>query len=91
MAAARRTELETAIETLVAVFCRHAAREGRGGALTAARLRRLLRLEPPELSQDAGTSELDTSRDGELSFGEYWRLLGEAARSVRRDGAGTPE
>ncbi|XP_025936685.1 protein S100-A13 [Apteryx rowi] len=94
MAAAELTEVERAIEKIVAVFLSHAAERGRAGALTAAGFEELLRLELPNLAKDAPSlnarmRELHGSGDGELQFGEYWRLLGEVARSIRRDGAGS--
>ncbi|XP_009983198.1 PREDICTED: protein S100-A13, partial [Tauraco erythrolophus] len=33
-------------------------------------------------------SELDVNNDGELKFGEYWRLIGELAKTMRREKVG---
>lgn len=33
-------------------------------------------------------SELDVNNDEELKFGEYWRLIGELAKAMRREKAG---
>lgn len=33
-------------------------------------------------------SELDVNNDEELRFGEYWRLIGELAKAMRRERAG---
>lgn len=50
--------------------------------------------EPPlSSSQDVPSleekmSELDVNNDEELKFGEYWRLIGELAKAMRREKAG---
>lgn len=48
---------------------------------------------PPSSPQDVPSleekmSELDVNHDEELKFGEYWRLIGELARAMRREKAG---
>lgn len=47
----------------------------------------------PVLPQDVPSleekmSELDVNGDGELKFGEYWRLIGELAKALRKEKAG---
>uniref|UniRef100_A0A8C3QLH0 S100 calcium binding protein A13 n=1 Tax=Cyanoderma ruficeps TaxID=181631 RepID=A0A8C3QLH0_9PASS len=86
------TELEAAIERIVTVFVTFAAKEGRKGTLTAGEFKELVRLQLPNLMKDVPSleekmSELDVNNDEELRFGEYWRLIGELARAVRREKA----
>uniref|UniRef100_A0A8C5U368 Uncharacterized protein n=1 Tax=Malurus cyaneus samueli TaxID=2593467 RepID=A0A8C5U368_9PASS len=72
------TELERAIESIVTV------------ALTAAPSRhprdfcQELPRRPPSEEKIA---ILDWNNDEELAFGEYWRLIRELARAMRRDKA----
>ncbi|XP_053857370.1 protein S100-A13 isoform X1 [Vidua macroura] len=98
------TELEAAIERIVTVFVTFAAKEGKKGTLTAGEFKELVRLQLPNLmkwpslpggccpqnvpSLEEKMSELDVNNDEELRFGEYWRLIGELAKAVRRDKAG---
>ncbi|NXD31670.1 S10AD protein, partial [Spelaeornis formosus] len=86
------TELEAAIERIVTVFATFAAKEGRKGTLTAGEFKELVRLQLPNLMKDVASleekmSELDVNHDEELRFGEYWRLIGELAKALRRDKA----
>ncbi|XP_016160982.1 PREDICTED: protein S100-A13 [Ficedula albicollis] len=86
------TELEVAIERIVTVFATFAAKEGRKGSLTAGEFKELVRLQLPNLMKDVPSleekmSELDVNNDEELRFGEYWRLIGELARAMRRERA----
>uniref|UniRef100_A0A8D2QUC3 S100 calcium binding protein A13 n=1 Tax=Zosterops lateralis melanops TaxID=1220523 RepID=A0A8D2QUC3_ZOSLA len=87
------TELETAIERIVTVFVTFASKEGRKGTLTTGEFKELVRLQLPHLMKDVPSleekmSELDVNNDEELRFGEFWRLIGELARAVRKDKAG---
>ncbi|KAM6039616.1 protein S100-A13 [Chlamydotis macqueenii] len=92
MAAGQLTEVEMAIETIVAVFVTHAGKEGKKGTLTAGEFKELVQLQLPNLTKDVSLeekmSELDVNNDKELKFGEYWRLIGELAKAVRREKMG---
>ncbi|XP_030330023.1 protein S100-A13 [Strigops habroptila] len=93
MAAAELTELELAIEKLVTTFLSHAGQEGRKGTLTASEFRDLVQLQLPNLMKDVPSleekmQELDVNKDEELKFSEYWRLMGELAKAIRREKAG---
>ncbi|NXO04702.1 S10AD protein, partial [Rhinopomastus cyanomelas] len=93
MATGQLTELEAAIETIVTVFHTYAAQEGKKGTLTTGEFKELVRLQLPNLMKDVPSleekmRELDVNDDEELRFGEYWRLVGELARAMRRDRAG---
>ncbi|NWQ84074.1 S10AD protein, partial [Columbina picui] len=92
MATGELTELETAIEKIVTVFFAHAGKEGKRGTLTAGEFRELVQLQLPNLMKDVSLeekmSELDVNNDEELKFGEYWRLIGELAKAMRREKAG---
>ncbi|XP_057279239.1 protein S100-A13 [Pezoporus wallicus] len=87
------TELELAIEKLVTAFLDHAGQEGRKGSLTPSEFRALVQLQLPNLMKEVPSleekmQELDVNQDGELKFSEYWRLMGELAKAVRREKAG---
>ncbi|XP_021232434.1 protein S100-A13 isoform X2 [Numida meleagris] len=93
MAAAELTPVETAIETIVTVFVSHAGKEGRTGTLTAAAFQELLRLQLPNVMKDFPSLEeqmraLDASADQELTFDEFWRLMGELAQALMKDREG---
>ncbi|NWZ57267.1 protein S100-A13 [Haliaeetus albicilla] len=93
MATGELTELETAIEKIVTVFFTYAAKEGKKGMLTAGEFKELVQLQLPNLMRDVPSleekmSELDVNNDEELKFGEYWRLIGELAKAMRREKAG---
>ncbi|NWR65014.1 S10AD protein, partial [Bucorvus abyssinicus] len=93
MAAGELTELEMAIEKLVTVFFSYAGKEGKKGTLTAGEFRELVQLQLPNLMKDVPSleekmSELDMNGDEELKFGEYWRLIGELAKALRKEKAG---
>ncbi|KAM6999434.1 protein S100-A13-like [Melospiza melodia melodia] len=86
------TELEAAIERIVTVFVTFAAKEGRKGTLSTGEFKELVRLQLPNMMKDVPSleekmSELDVNNDEELRFGEFWRLVGELAKAVRRDKA----
>ncbi|KAG6922177.1 S100 calcium binding protein A13 [Chelydra serpentina] len=93
MAACELTELETAIEKIVSIFFTYAAREGKKGTLTAGEFKELVTLQLPNLMKDAGSldekmSSLDVNNDEELKFSEYWRLIGELAKDIKREKVG---
>ncbi|XP_024999258.3 protein S100-A13 [Gallus gallus] len=93
MAAAELTPVEMAIETIVSVFVSHAGKEGRMGTLTATAFQELLRLQLPNLMKDVPSLEeqmraLDVSTEQELTFEEFWKLMGELVRALWREKEG---
>ncbi|XP_054033573.1 protein S100-A13 [Dryobates pubescens] len=93
MATGELTELEAAIEKVVSTFSSYAGKEGRRGTLTASEFQELVQLQLPNLMKDVPSleekmRELDVNNDQELKFGEYWRLIGELAKAMRREKAG---
>ncbi|XP_021232433.1 protein S100-A13 isoform X1 [Numida meleagris] len=67
--------------------------EGRTGTLTAAAFQELLRLQLPNVMKDFPSLEeqmraLDASADQELTFDEFWRLMGELAQALMKDREG---
>ncbi|XP_053133943.1 protein S100-A13 [Hemicordylus capensis] len=93
MASGQLTELETAIETAVQVFFTHAAQEGKKGTLTIGEFKALVTTQLPNLMKDVGDLDakmksLDVNNDEELKFGEYWRLIGELAKDIKREKLG---
>ncbi|XP_047905174.1 protein S100-A13 [Anser cygnoides] len=92
MATGELTELERAIDTVVTVFFTYAGKEGKKGTLTAEEFKELVQLQLPNLMKDVPSleekmRELDVNNDQELKFNEYWRLIGELARAMRREKA----
>ncbi|XP_022346703.1 protein S100-A13 isoform X1 [Enhydra lutris kenyoni] len=92
MAAEPLTELEAAIETVVTTFFTFAGQEGRKGSLSINEFRELATQQLPHLLKDVGSLDekmksLDVNQDSELKFHEYWRLIGELAREIRRERA----
>uniref|UniRef100_A0A452J323 S100/CaBP-9k-type calcium binding subdomain domain-containing protein n=1 Tax=Gopherus agassizii TaxID=38772 RepID=A0A452J323_9SAUR len=94
MAACELTELETAIEKIVSIFFTYAAREGKKGTLTAGEFKELVTLQLPNLmkvpvrtlgGQERKWALLDVNNDEELKFSEYWRLIGELAKDIKRE------
>ncbi|NXL53116.1 S10AD protein, partial [Podilymbus podiceps] len=92
MATGELTELETAIEKIIAVFFTYAGKEGKKDTLTAGELKELVRLQLPKLMQDVSLeermSELDVSHDQELEFVQFWRLMGQLAKAMWTEKAG---
>ncbi|XP_004629897.1 protein S100-A13 [Octodon degus] len=92
MAAEPLTELEAAIETVVTTFFTFAGREGRKGSLSINEFRELVTQQLPHLLKDVGSLDdkmksLDVNQDSELKFSEYWRLIGELAKEIRKEKA----
>ncbi|NXX83551.1 S10AD protein, partial [Urocolius indicus] len=90
MATGELTELEAAIEKIVTVFFSYAEKEGRRGTLTDSEFKELVQLQLPNLMKDVPSleekmKELDVNNDKELKFSEYWRLIGELAKAMRRE------
>lgn len=90
MAAEPLTEVEAAIETVVTTFFTFAGRDGREGSLSISEFRELVTEQLPHLLQDVGSLDekmksLDANQDSQLKFNEYWRLIGELAREIRKE------
>ncbi|XP_038624831.1 protein S100-A13 [Tachyglossus aculeatus] len=89
MATEPLTELEAAIETVVTTFVTFAGQEGRKGSLNASEFKELATKQLPHLLKDVSLDEkmrsLDVNQDSELRFHEYWRLIGELAKGLRKD------
>ncbi|XP_072214583.1 protein S100-A13 [Excalfactoria chinensis] len=93
MAAADLTPVETAIETIVTVFVSHVGKGGQMGTPTATTFQELLRLQLPNMIKDIPSLEeqirmLDVSTDQELTFEEFWRLMGELVQTLWREREG---
>ncbi|KAG8146908.1 hypothetical protein E2320_013988 [Naja naja] len=93
MASSNLTELELAIEKVVDIFFQCASREGNKATLTTSEFKELVTLQLPNLMKNVGNLEekmktLDVNSDQELKFGEYWRLIGELAKEVKREKVG---
>ncbi|NXM30771.1 S10AD protein, partial [Oxyruncus cristatus] len=93
MATGELTELESAIEKIIDTFIAYAGKEGRKGTLSAGEFKELVQLQLPNLMKDVPSleekmSELDVNNDEELRFGEFWRLIGELAKTMRREKMG---
>ncbi|XP_036047419.1 protein S100-A13 [Onychomys torridus] len=92
MAAEPLTELEAAIETVVTTFFAFAGLEGRKGSLSINEFKELVTQQLPHLLKDVGPLDekmksLDVNQDSELKFNEYWRLIGELAKEIRKEKA----
>ncbi|XP_010725597.1 protein S100-A13 isoform X3 [Meleagris gallopavo] len=90
MAAAELTPVEMAIETIVTVFISHTRKEGRIGTMTATAFQELLWLQLPNVMKDVPSLAeqmwmLDVSTNQELTFEEFWRLMGELVRALWRE------
>ncbi|XP_026576021.1 protein S100-A13-like [Pseudonaja textilis] len=93
MASSDLTELERAIEKVVDIFFQCASREGNKDTLTISEFKELVTLQLPNLMKNVGNLEekmksLDVNNDQELKFGEYWRLIGELAKGIKREKVG---
>ncbi|NWU05689.1 S10AD protein, partial [Cephalopterus ornatus] len=93
MATGELTELELAIEKIIDTFIAYTGKEGRKGTLSTSEFKELVQLQLPNLMKDVPSleekmSELDVNNDKELRFGEFWRLIGELAKTMRREKMG---
>ncbi|XP_032089920.1 protein S100-A13-like [Thamnophis elegans] len=87
------TELEKAIEKVVDIFFKCAAQEGNKSTLTISEFKELVNHQLPNLMKNVGDLDekmrsLDVNNDQELKFGEYWRLIGELAKEIKKEKAG---
>ncbi|XP_072303264.1 protein S100-A11 [Eucyclogobius newberryi] len=80
--------MEAAISTLVSQFKACAGKDGSASTLSKEEFQNLVSTHLPnfvKLSSDPGAidhlmSSLDDNSDGELTFSEFWQLLGKLAR-----------
>ncbi|XP_030158770.1 protein S100-A13 [Lynx canadensis] len=92
MAAEPLTELEAAIETVVTTFFTFAGQEGRKGSLSINEFKETGHSAAASLLKDVDSLDekmesLDVNQDSELKFHEYWRLIGELAKEIRKEKA----
>ncbi|XP_070806857.1 protein S100-A13 [Pituophis catenifer annectens] len=93
MTSSAMTELEKAIEAIVDIFFTYSAREGNQATLTTGEFKELATAQLPNLMKNVGDLDekmktLDVNRDQELKFGEYWRLIGELAKEMKKEKVG---
>ncbi|CAN2391596.1 S100 calcium binding protein A13 [Pristimantis euphronides] len=87
--ASEQTDVERAIMTIVRCFFDHAGEEGKKDTLSVSEFIKLSSKELPHLMKDVSLEEkmkdLDINRDNELKFNEYWRLIGELGKQIKRE------
>nr|XP_056709745.1 protein S100-A13-like [Euleptes europaea] len=93
MASVELTELETAIDKIVCAFFTCASREGKKNTLTVNEFKELVNTQLPNLMKDVVDLDekmktLDVNNDQELKFNEFWRLIGELAKDIKREKVG---
>uniref|UniRef100_A0A8C6SD39 EF-hand domain-containing protein n=1 Tax=Neogobius melanostomus TaxID=47308 RepID=A0A8C6SD39_9GOBI len=79
--------MEAAISTMVSLFKTYAGKDGAAGTLSKEEFQNLVSTQLPnfvKLSSDPGAidqlmSSLDENNDGELTFSEFWQLIGKLA------------
>ncbi|XP_032143815.1 protein S100-A13 [Sapajus apella] len=89
MAAEPLTELELAIETVVTTFFTFVKQERQKGSLNTTEFKELVTQQLPHLLKDVGSlyekmKSLHINQDSELKFNEYWRLIGELAKDMKK-------
>ncbi|XP_058015811.1 protein S100-A13 [Ahaetulla prasina] len=93
MTSSELTELEKAIDKIVDIFFTYSVREGNQATLTTGEFKELVNIQLPNLMKNVGDLDekmktLDVNRDQELKFGEYWRLIGELAKEIKKEKVG---
>ncbi|XP_048366046.1 protein S100-A13 [Sphaerodactylus townsendi] len=93
MASGELTELEAAIDKIVCAFFTCAGREGKKNTLTINEFKELATTQLPNLMKDVVDLDekmrtLDVNNDQELKFNEFWRLVGELAKDLKREKVG---
>ncbi|KAJ3609285.1 hypothetical protein NHX12_023808 [Muraenolepis orangiensis] len=77
--------MEAAINVLVSQFKRHAGKDGAATTLSREEFHSLVKTDLPTLNSadpaviDRLMSSLDENNDGELTFNEFWQLIGSLA------------
>ncbi|XP_053331591.1 protein S100-A13-like [Spea bombifrons] len=86
--ATAHTETEKAIVTVVKCFYDYAGADGKRETLTLREFTAMANKEFPHLMKDVNLKEklqeLDVNDDNEMKFSEYWKLIGETAKNVKR-------
>ncbi|KAM3917897.1 protein S100-A13 isoform 1-T1 [Leptodactylus fuscus] len=87
--ASSQTEVERAIVTIVKCFFDHAGEEGKKETLSVNEFVSLSTKELPNLMKDVSLEdkmkELDINQDEQLKFTEYWRLVGELSKRIKKE------
>ncbi|XP_075995431.1 protein S100-A11 [Genypterus blacodes] len=79
--------MESAISTLISQFKTYAGKDGSSSTLSKEEFSSLVTSQLPNLVKNAGNpaeidqlmSSLDSDNDGELTFCEFWQLIGKLA------------
>ncbi|XP_022603015.1 protein S100-A13-like [Seriola dumerili] len=79
--------METAISTLVSQFKAYAGKDGSASTLSKDEFQNLVTSQLPNYVKNSGDAEaidqlmgsLDENNDGELTFSEFWQLIGKLA------------
>nr|XP_033780379.1 protein S100-A13-like isoform X2 [Geotrypetes seraphini] len=84
------TELENSIKNIVCIFFDYAEKEGKANTLSKAEFTKLVKEQLPNLMKDAGPLDeklkaLDVNHDQEIKFSEYWTLIGEMGKGIKRE------
>ncbi|XP_063312058.1 protein S100-A13-like [Pelobates fuscus] len=87
--AASQTEVEKAIFTIIQCFHVHAQAEGKRDSLSMAEFNKLVAKEFQRqmkgVSIEEKMKELDINKDNELTFTEYWKLVGDIAKDLKSE------
>ncbi|XP_029435265.1 protein S100-A13-like [Rhinatrema bivittatum] len=91
--AANATELENGIKVIVYTFFTYSQEEGKENTLTLTEFTKMVNQELPNIMKDAGPLDekmkaFDVNQDQELTFSEYWRLIGLLARDIKKENYG---
>ncbi|XP_058475433.1 protein S100-A11 [Solea solea] len=78
-----QTVMEAAIDTLVSQFKVFAGKDGSAGTLSKDEFQSLMNSQLPNCAKDLSIDQLmgslDENNDGELTFSEFWQLIGKLA------------
>uniref|UniRef100_UPI0037E92DD3 protein S100-A11 n=1 Tax=Semicossyphus pulcher TaxID=241346 RepID=UPI0037E92DD3 len=85
--ATQQSIMDAAISTIIALFNKHAGKDGSGSTLSKEEFQNLVTADLSDLvknASDPGAIErlmgsLDKDDDGELTFLEFWHLIGDLA------------
>uniref|UniRef100_A0A8C5RD98 EF-hand domain-containing protein n=1 Tax=Leptobrachium leishanense TaxID=445787 RepID=A0A8C5RD98_9ANUR len=83
------SDVEKALVTVVQCFYKNAKAEGKHDTLSKAEFHKLVSKETPGLVKTTSVEEkmekLDINHDGELTFTEYWKFIGDLAREKKEE------
>ncbi|XP_053560296.1 protein S100-A13 [Bombina bombina] len=89
MASASYSDVEKAIYTIVQCYYSYAGDDGKKETLTLAEFTKLVNKELPHFMKDVPLEEklkeLDVNQDNEMKFSEYWKLICELSKNVKRE------